>query len=189
MNAKRSVISAGSSKLQWGGREHLSQLRRLMGSLAFAHRLPNSPYSDLMLPQMWDEASDTLARECRALLRLPPSSPLAACVDAGARALPTLLKLASVLDSSNYHETWRCNRQLPVEIELGDHAQHHSVFSCPVSKEPTTPDNPPMLLPCGHVLSLGSIAKLARGSRTVRFKCPYCPAESTTAMAKVLHLW
>ncbi len=45
-----------------------------------------------------------------------------------------------------------------------------------------------MMLPCGHVLALGSIAKLARGSRSLRFKCPYCPAEGSTAMAKQLLL-
>ena len=62
------------------------------------------------------------------------------------------------------------------------------VFTCPVSKEGATPDNPPMMLPCGHVLALSSITKLARGSRTHRFKCPYCPAECSTAMAKQLLL-
>ena len=62
------------------------------------------------------------------------------------------------------------------------------VFTCPVSKEGATPDNPPMMLPCGHVLALSSITKLARGSRTHRFKCPYCPAECSTAMAKELLL-
>ena len=83
----------------------------------------------------------------------------------------------------------RSGGELPVELELPPtHRMHHSIFACPVSKEPTTPGNPPMLLPCGHVLALGSLTKLARGSRTVRFKCPYCPAEATTAMAKVLHL-
>ena len=28
----------------------------------------------------------------------------------------------------------------------------HSIFACPVSKDQSTRDNPPMLLPCGHVL-------------------------------------
>ena len=41
-----------------------------------------------------------------------------------------------------------------------------------------------MLLPCGHVLALESLTKLARGSRAARFKCPYCPAENTIAAAQ-----
>ena len=28
----------------------------------------------------------------------------------------------------------------------------HSIFACPVSKDQSTDTNPPMLLPCGHVL-------------------------------------
>jgi hypothetical protein len=68
------------------------------------------------------------------------------------------------------------------------HPHPHQVFTCPVSKEGATPDNPPMMLPCGHVLALDSIAKLARGSRSLRFKCPYCPSECSTAMAKQLLL-
>jgi predicted RNA-binding Zn-ribbon protein involved in translation (DUF1610 family) len=70
----------------------------------------------------------------------------------------------------------------------GRSGAHHSIFSCPVSKEPATAGNPPMMLPCGHVLASASLHKLARGSRTVRFKCPYCPVETTISMAKVLHI-
>lgn len=132
---------------------------------------------------------------------MPRESPLQACVDAGALALPQLLKLSTVLQGK-YAEAWEAGS---VPLDLRDEVPgggpggggpgggskgwlHHSVFCCPISKEETSADNPPMLLPCGHVLSLGSIAKLGRGSRSVRFKCPYCPSESTSAMATVLHL-
>ena len=55
-----------------------------------------------------------------------------------------------------------------------------------VSKELATPGTPPMMLPCGHVLALGSVTKLARGTRSARFKCPYCPSEATIAAAQSL---
>lgn len=43
------------------------------------------------------------------------------------------------------------------ELELGSQFVFHSVFACPVSREQGTPDNPPMLLPCGHVLAKQSL--------------------------------
>ena len=70
-----------------------------------------------------------------------------------------------------------------VDVDLPNWAVFHSIFVCPISKEVATPSNPPMMLPCGHALCLSSVAKLARGSRSVRFKCPYCPAEASLAMA------
>lgn len=54
----------------------------------------------------------------------------------------------------------------------------HSVFACPVSREQSSTDNPPMLLPCGHVLAKQSLQKIAK-SPVRAFKCPYCPVEAT----------
>ena len=44
-------------------------------------------------------------------------------------------------------------------------------------REQSTSDNPPMLLPCNHVLCEQSVLKIAK-SRTRVFKCPYCPVEA-----------
>ncbi|KAJ2471392.1 hypothetical protein IWW56_006345 [Coemansia sp. RSA 2131] len=65
----------------------------------------------------------------------------------------------------------------------------HSVFACPVSKEQATAENPPMMMPCGHVVCKASLDKLARGVRpgavaSGRFKCPYCPGMSSLTDAK-----
>lgn len=161
-------------------------LQRYMGSLAFAKR-PTSPYAEVLGEPLWQEARELFKAESGGLLNMPRESPLQACIDAGAIALPRLLKLSSVLQGK-YIEAWHAGA-VPVDLLAGGKQDpHHSVFTCPVSKEQTTHDNPPMLLLCGHVVALGSIAKLARGSRSVRFKCPYCPSESTSSMAKVLHL-
>lgn len=51
-----------------------------------------------------------------------------------------------------------------VEIPLPLSYRFHSIFSCPVSKEQSTPQNPPMLLPCGHVIARESLVRLARGT-------------------------
>ena len=70
---------------------------RLLGSLGFASRLESSPYADLLKPELWSDAAHLLGREALGLLGLPLESPLRVAVDAGAIALPTLLKLATVL--------------------------------------------------------------------------------------------
>lgn len=44
-------------------------------------------------------------------------------------------------------------------------------------REQSSPDNPPLLLPCNHVLCEQSVLKIAK-SRTRVFKCPYCPVEA-----------
>ncbi|KAJ2392841.1 hypothetical protein GGI23_005137, partial [Coemansia sp. RSA 2559] len=79
--------------------------------------------------------------------------------------------------------------ELPVEVPLPDEMRFHSVFACPVSKEQATGDNPPMMMPCGHVVCKASLDKLARGVRpgsiaSGRFKCPYCPSLSVLSDAR-----
>jgi hypothetical protein len=48
----------------------------------------------------------------------------------------------------------------------------------PASPPQSTPDNPPLLLPCGHCICKASILRIAKAPNR-SFKCPYCPAECT----------
>jgi hypothetical protein len=79
-------------------------------------------------------------------------------------------------------------KQLPVETPLDNAFQFQSIFACPVSRDQSTAENPPMLMACGHVLCKQSIQKLVKGnSRT--FKRPYCPLETTSSQSWQIYFW
>eukprot|EP01024_Parvocaulis_polyphysoides_P075172 TRINITY_DN9708_c1_g1_i1.p3 TRINITY_DN9708_c1_g1~~TRINITY_DN9708_c1_g1_i1.p3 ORF type:complete len:104 (-),score=14.27 TRINITY_DN9708_c1_g1_i1:526-807(-) len=76
-------------------------------------------------------------------------------------------------------------KDMPLEIDLGEEFMFHSIFACPVSKEQSTPNNLPMMLPCGHVLCQDSINNITTSNQRP-FKCPYCPSETTAQNCRKL---
>jgi hypothetical protein len=153
------------------------ETQRLMGALLFAGR-PPGPYADLFDDARWGEAGHELSRLACRLMGQAYESPLAVAVAAGAVALPPLLKVAAVMErAGQLVGGLRALGQLPIELELGPQFVFRSIFACPVSKDPATPDNPAALLPCGHMLCQQSVLKIARG-RSKILKCPYCPTEA-----------
>eukprot|EP00270_Netrium_digitus_P022071 TRINITY_DN9749_c0_g1_i1.p1 TRINITY_DN9749_c0_g1~~TRINITY_DN9749_c0_g1_i1.p1 ORF type:complete len:406 (-),score=70.41 TRINITY_DN9749_c0_g1_i1:286-1503(-) len=163
---------------------NLAEIQRLMGCLLWAGRIDSSPYSDLLSDSHWDQAAENFRRECCDLIGQSFKSPLSVTLTAGSHALPTLLKLSTLM-TGKWSE-WLAAKQMQFEVELGREFQFHSIFACPVSREQSSADNPPMLMPCGHVLCKQSIMKLGKGtSRT--FKCPYCPGETTAADCKTIY--
>ncbi|RDY06753.1 Protein RMD5-like A, partial [Mucuna pruriens] len=159
------------------------EFQKLMGCLLYAGRLESSPYSELMSPIHWEMTTEELARQFCTLLGQSYENPLSVAVAAGVEGLPTLLKLANVMAAKK--QEWQEMKQLPVPVELGKEFQFHSIFVCPVSRDQGSEENPPMLLPCLHVLCKQSIMKLSKNS-TRTFKCPYCPAEATVAHCRQL---
>jgi E3 ubiquitin-protein transferase RMND5 len=162
--------------------EFRAHLRQLMGSLLYANTLAVSPYSALLSPEHWHTAAATLAHDGCTALGLPLHSALSTAVQAGAIAAPVLLKMAAVAADSN--RRWDQEQQLLIDVPLPHHLKFHSVFSCPVSREVASPNNPPVLLKCGHVISRASMTRLPRLGN--RFKCPTCPVETSTVMELVL---
>lgn len=181
---RASALEYARSSFRQFADSHMPEIQRLMGGLLWAGRLHMSPYSDILAATHWDAIALEFTRECCAMLGQSYESPLLVTISAGSQALPTLLKLATVM-ATKKHE-WQSMRQLPVEIELDKGFQFHSIFACPVSRDQSTAENPPMLLPCGHVLCKQSIQKLAKGHNRL-FKCPYCPSETTISLCRQLH--
>ncbi|KXL43209.1 hypothetical protein M433DRAFT_156202 [Acidomyces richmondensis BFW] len=166
---------------------HTAAATPLFGALAFAPALSSSPYGPFFLhppTAAYAAVCTAFTREFCTLLSLPPASPLHTAVTAGAIALPTLQKLHSILTATRGQ--WTSANELPVETPLPPGFMFHSVFVCPVSKEQATDANPPMMLPCGHVIARESLEGHARGK--ARMKCPYCPIECRPADAKQLYI-
>ncbi|EWC43858.1 hypothetical protein DRE_07235 [Drechslerella stenobrocha 248] len=165
--------------------KYLTEISKLAGALLWREKMPNSPYAELLNSgAAWSAVADSFTSEFCSLLNLAAESPLYVAATAGAIALPTLLKMTSIMKEKKTE--WTSRNELPVEIPLPDRYKFHSIFVCPVSKEQTTDLNPPMMIPCGHVLAKDSLQKLSRSGN--RFKCPYCPADSLPKDAREIYL-
>ncbi|KAF2476007.1 uncharacterized protein BDR25DRAFT_322362 [Lindgomyces ingoldianus] len=160
------------------------EVQQLMGAMAYWENVDDSPYRRYFYNNSaWEEVATSFTREFCSLLGLSADSPLYIAATAGAIALPTLLKLQNIMKEKRTE--WTTQNELPVEIPLPPSYHFHSIFVCPVSKEQSTDQNPPMMMPCGHVIAQESLDKLSKGAR---FKCPYCPGESHPGDAKKVFL-
>ena len=164
---------------------YTKETSHLSGSLAFSTALAQSPYSAFFTSQdSYTSVSETFTREFCGLLGLASTSPLYTAVTAGGISLPILEKVERVMAASRGQ--WTSVNELPVETPLPAEMQFHSIFVCPVSKEQGTDENPPMMLPCGHVIAKESLEMHARGKP--RMKCPYCPNESQPREARRVYI-
>lgn len=164
---------------------HMDEVQKLMGCLLWAGKLDTSPYSDLMAASHWENLVEEITLHFCSSVGQSNQSPLSVVLAAGVEGLPTLLKLANVMAVKK--QEWQAMKQLPVPVDLGKEFQFHSIFVCPVSRDQSSDENPPMLLPCGHVLCTQSIAKLSKNG-TRSFKCPYCPDVASISQCRQLYL-
>lgn len=157
----------------------------LLGSLAFSPELSTSPYKPYFNnTSSFEEVSASFTREFCGMLGLSSQSPLYTAVTAGGIALPILEKVERVMAQARGQ--WTSVNELPVETPLPPGFLFHSIFVCPVSKEQATDANPPMMLPCGHVIARESLEMHSRGKN--RMKCPYCPVEAQPKEAKRVYI-
>uniref|UniRef100_A0ACD5ZLM4 Uncharacterized protein n=1 Tax=Avena sativa TaxID=4498 RepID=A0ACD5ZLM4_AVESA len=163
---------------------HKDEIPRLIASILWAGRLDQSPYTEFLLPTNWENLAEEFAQQFCNLNGQSSTGPMGMTVAAGGQVLPIILKLMTVLTAKR---EWQSMKQFPFPLDLGREFQFHSVFICPVLREQGSEVNPPMLLPCGHVLSKQSTVKLSKNSSR-SFKCPYCPFESLTSDCKQLYI-
>ena len=184
VDGPQSALQYARGEFQAFSGRYLLELRQLAGAMAFCSNLEESPYRSIFDNETaWDEVAASFTREFCALMELSADSPLYIAATAGAIALPTLQKLQNIMQQKRTE--WTTENELPVEIPLPPSYQFHSIFVCPVSKEQTTDQNPPMMMPCGHVIAQESLLRVSKGGK---FKCPYCPGESHPRDAKKVFL-
>mmetsp|Transcript_28008 Transcript_28008/g.27681 ORF Transcript_28008/g.27681 Transcript_28008/m.27681 type:complete len:99 (+) Transcript_28008:851-1147(+) len=98
--------------------------------------------------------------------------------------MPEMIQLANITGGN---KIW--TQPMPTELNLDPKLRFHSIFVCPVSREISTPENPPMLLPCGHMISKQSMERLLSSSSRGKFKCPTCPVEATDRDIRQVTIW
>jgi hypothetical protein len=94
-------------------RRYLREIQQLGGAMAFCPNLQQSPYRRIFHnDSAWDEVATSFTREFCSLLGLSADSPLYIAATAGAIALPTLLKLQTIMKEKRTE--WTTQNELPV---------------------------------------------------------------------------
>jgi hypothetical protein len=176
----KKAVSYAQENLSVFRERYFQDTAQLMTAVLYVDKM--CPYKDIFSSPSYDQLYGMFSSEFCSLLGLPPDSPLYLAVTAGAIAIPTLAKMETVMKSRRAE--WTTKQELPVEIDLPDKFQFHSIFVCPISKEQTTEENPPMMLPCGHILANQSLRSLSKENPHHTFKCPYCPMDTTLSHTK-----
>lgn len=92
---------------------YLKEIRQLAGAMAFVPNLAESPYRQIFLhDNTWENLANMFTREFCSLLGLSAESPLYIAATAGAIALPTLLKLQTIMEKKRTE--WTTQQELPV---------------------------------------------------------------------------
>ncbi|KAJ8520415.1 hypothetical protein ONZ45_g2769 [Pleurotus djamor] len=157
----RPAIAYANAKLRPFYKHHEVEFFRLLGCVAFLplSRLQRSPYADLASPSLHFELGPLFAKEYCASLGMSRQLPLRVVGDiGGGGALARIEKGRKVMRERK--SEWSQTDELPIEIAVPPENRYHSIFACPVSKEQSSKDNPPMMMACGHVLTQDSLSKL-----------------------------
>ena len=127
-NDARDIWEGQQKALEYARREfdrfqnrYLREIQQLICAMVYSPNLKRSPYRRIFCnDDAWEELGNTFMREFCSLLGLSADSPLYVAATAGAIALPTLLKLQTIMKEKRTE--WTTQHELPV-------ITHSTVFS------------------------------------------------------------
>ncbi|CAF2861896.1 unnamed protein product [Rotaria sp. Silwood2] len=158
-------------------------INHLMGALVFARRdLSQSPYKYLLEPHLWLQLSELFMQQAFQQVGLAQDSPLYVVMKIGFQSLPALMSIVNAMQNTQVCHILTKD-ELPIEVDVGQEHRYHSVFACPILRQQTTDQNPPMKLVCGHVISKDALNKLSIQNK---LKCPYCPLVPRDVLHRLL---
>ena len=178
------LVTVPVAMSQFSERKKIKQaIYRIAGKLLRSLVMPDN-FQKNESKYTWASAREIFERTFCQTSNIPLKSPLSSVLEAGVDAAPSILRLMQIC-SAKKRTSWWHEKELPIEIPRSPAGEYHSVFTCPVSHEQATKENPPVMLTCGHAICRDSMMSIARRSI---FKCPYCPAMCKVEDAVVLTL-
>ncbi|WOL05811.1 hypothetical protein Cni_G14542 [Canna indica] len=164
--------------------EYPDDVSNLLACLLWKGKLHESPYAEYVSPKHWDTLPEKFKHQFCSLLGESYQGALGVAIVTGFRELPMLVKLQKLTDGE---QDWESMHQLPIPIELETQLLLRSVVVCPGLKEKTSNENPPLLMPCGHVLSKKLITLISGNTRCLSFWCPCCKKRAKFIECRQLH--
>lgn len=138
---------------------HMKELQQAMATLIFKDNSSDSPYKGLFDASQWDKIVDLFREENFRLNFLTLDPLLTIHLQAGLSALKTpycYREGCNVEDPLHLQSFRRLAEGLPFSKHI------HSKLVCHITKEIMNEDNPPMVLPNGHVYSSKAMEDMAR---------------------------
>jgi E3 ubiquitin-protein transferase RMND5 len=181
-NQLQQAFEYARNNLQQFADTHIEEIKHLMGSCLFVNDPGNSHYKSLFTEAYVQETLKEILAEWSKASEIPTNSPLETIVRAGDQVAAELVPIASIAGD----KFW--SSPMPTELRLENELRFHSTFVCPVSKEVATGENPPILLPCGHLIAKNTMDRLLATTIRAKFKCPTCPTEVTEKETKRIYI-